>query len=146
MNFRSKILLSAGKILLNVGLIGILSTLVGYFWLKSLTKEVTMIVLHDPIVIETNRSLYNPDDQVIEIYGNPMKNKVKVVVFNQSKIIHPKEDSSLALYPVDKQKGDNPLQWQTVKLVFVSVILLFIIDSVIGFYLMRFAKSSIRIS
>ena len=84
--------------------------------------EVQMITPHaDDIVAfyQEDFSLDSPDEQsnperVIQIYGNAAGEPVKVLFVHDEKIIRPNEMPSLVLLPVDKQKGENVLQYQTV--------------------------------
>lgn len=91
--------------------------------LASTATEAVMIQPHDPSVVEVNRGMWqlDPPDpkapdfekQVIAIYGNG-STRVKAVFVPKSRFIHPEELQGLVLLTVDKQKGENPLQAQTV--------------------------------
>jgi hypothetical protein len=48
--------------------------------------------------------------RVIEIYGNPIDYTTPVLFVPKEKFIHPEQIPGLVLLPVDKQKGENPLQ------------------------------------
>lgn len=76
-------------------------------------RDVLLITPHDEATVELNRSLHLDGDPVAEIYGNPLSRSVRVVMFSERNVIHPVEDSSLALLPV--RRGEpRPLQVQTV--------------------------------
>jgi hypothetical protein len=48
--------------------------------------------------------------RVMEIYGNPIDYTTPVVFVTKEKFIRPPKAPELILLPVDKQKGENPLQ------------------------------------
>lgn len=86
--------------------------------------EAQLITPNSPDVVELNQGLFelDPPDakdpafakKVIEIYGNSVDKPMRVLFVPKSRFLHPKEMPSLTLLPVDKQKGENPLQAQTV--------------------------------
>jgi hypothetical protein len=78
-----------------------------------LGRDVLMIVPHDPAAVEMNRSLFLPGDPVPAIYGNPMRERVRVIAPDPEHLIRPDEDPSLLLLRVDKGAGENPLQART---------------------------------
>lgn len=75
----------------------------------------TVILLNPdpPEVVEANRSLWFQGEPVTKIYGTPVGEPMRVLFADSARIIVPKEDPSLALYTVDKTKGENPLQART---------------------------------
>ena len=81
-----------------------------------------MINPHDEDMVSINRddfSLESPDVQsdpakVIALYGNASADRVKVLFVPEEKIIRPEEMPDLVLLPVDRQKGEDPLQYQLV--------------------------------
>lgn len=77
-------------------------------------QDVQMIASHDPSTIALNRELFAPGDAVAEIYGNPLSAPVRVVLVSEDSLFHPMEDPHLTLLAVDKSRGENPLQVQTV--------------------------------
>jgi len=79
-----------------------------------LGRQVLLIAPHDPATVELNRSLYLPGDPVAEIYGNPLRAPVRVILLSRQPLIQPPEEPGLRLLPVDKRRGENPLQTQTV--------------------------------
>jgi hypothetical protein len=53
-------------------------------------------------------------DAVMSIYGSVTDDPTKVLFVSADRFVHPKELPSLTLLPIDKQKGENPLQVKTV--------------------------------
>jgi hypothetical protein len=80
---------------------------------RALGKEVLMIAPHKPSVVELNRMLYADGDPVAQLYGNPLSAKTRVVLPSEDRLVRPEEDPTLLLFRVDKQRGENPLQTQT---------------------------------
>lgn len=81
---------------------------------KGFGRDVLMLAPHDAQTVELNRLLHSPGDSIPEIYGNPLSRQARVLFVDPERIIQPEEDPSLSLLPVDKAKGDNPLQVQTI--------------------------------
>jgi hypothetical protein len=91
--------------------------------LASTATEAVMISPHHPSAVEVNRGLWELDrpdpssadfeKRVIALYGNGSE-RVKAVFVPAERFIRPPEKPGLVLLPVDKQKGENPLQAQTV--------------------------------
>jgi hypothetical protein len=79
-------------------------------------QTVQPVTRNAPEVVKLNKMLYEPgpESSVAEIYGVPTNQKMRVLFVNDDKIVRPKEDPSLTLLLLDKQKGDNPLQAKTV--------------------------------
>lgn len=75
--------------------------------------EVLLIVPHDPSVVALNRSLWSAGDPVAEVYGSPMSQPTRVLLWNDDEVLRPEEGESLALLPVAGPTG-RPLQVQTV--------------------------------
>lgn len=79
-----------------------------------------MIAAKSPEMVKDNKEDFTPRDpketdkayrsRVMEIYGNPIDYTTPVVFVPREKFIRPSEDPELVLLPVDKQKGENPLQ------------------------------------
>jgi hypothetical protein len=69
----------------------------------------------DPAAVDANRGLWeldgSPKDGVAKIYGTPRPPAARLLLVPADKILHPKEDPSLAIYL--KQSGDHPTQAQT---------------------------------
>ena len=76
--------------------------------------EVLLITPKDADVVEFEKELWEEGDPVADIYGVPTDSKIKLAFADEAKLIHPEEDPSLVLMPVDKQAGENPLQVKTV--------------------------------
>jgi hypothetical protein len=51
--------------------------------------------------------------KVMELYGFPSEEPNRLVFVSQNRYVHPVELPSLTLLPVNKQKGENPLQVKT---------------------------------
>jgi hypothetical protein len=68
---------------------------------------------NSPDVVEANRALWTPGEPVAPLYGTPVGEPMRILFADPARIIVPKEDPSLTLYTVDKAKGENPLQEQT---------------------------------
>lgn len=88
--------------------------------MAGLSTEAILITKFDESKIEINRDWDKPDPKdadfekkVVALYGIPHE-KLRVLFVPQEKFLHPPEMPSLVLLPVDKQKGENPLQVQTV--------------------------------
>ena len=77
-------------------------------------QDVLLIAPHDEAAVELNRGLYSPPEPVAALYGNALSKPVRVILPAEDHLIRPEEDPSLVLLKVDKQKGENPLQAQTV--------------------------------
>ena len=84
----------------------------------ALGEQVLLIAPHDPSTVELNRMLHLPEDPVVEIYGNPLSAPVRVILPSRDRLIQPVEEPALLLLAVDKIKGENPLQAQTVWFLF----------------------------
>ena len=111
---------SVAVALLTVGLLG---------------QNVVMIAPFDESTVELNRALYSPGEQVAELYGNPLGTPVRVIAPRRQTIIRPAEEPSLVLMRVNKQRGENPLQAQTIwffgRLVVPSLIVLGIVGLIL---------------
>ena len=110
------------KVLWILGFALAILALPGAMILGSTATEVLMINPHDEDMVAINRddfSLESPDVQsdpakVIALYGNAAGDPVKVLFVPEEKIIRPEEMPNLVLLPVDRQKGEDPLQVQMV--------------------------------
>ena len=87
-----------------------------------LATEVLFISPKAPDVVSVERALWEPGNSVPDIYGTPANQPSRVIGFDESKLVRPKEDRSLLLLKVDKQRGDNPLQVKTVWFVALRVV------------------------
>ena len=81
---------------------------------RLLGKDVWIIAPHSPETVELNRALFEPEDRVAEVYGNPLSKPVRVILPSGERLIRPEEDPSIILLKVNKQAGENPLQASTV--------------------------------
>ncbi len=77
-------------------------------------REVVLVNPDAPDVVEANRALWTAGEPVAKIYGTPLGEPMRILFTDSARIIVPKEDPTLTLYTVDKTKGENPLQVQTV--------------------------------
>lgn len=86
--------------------------------------EAYIIAAKDPAAVEVERAIFEPPkapkdskayrDAVMRIYGSQTDEATAVVFVPQERFLHPQELPTLTLLPVDKQKGQNPLQVKTV--------------------------------
>lgn len=87
--------------------------------------EAYIIAAKDPKAVEIDREIFEAPkgaakdskayrDAVMSIYGSQADEPTKVVFWPADKFVHPKELPGLVLLPVDKNKGENPLQVKTV--------------------------------
>jgi hypothetical protein len=105
---------------------------------RGLGKNVILIAPHDSSIVELNRELYSQGDPIAEIYGNTLSRKpIRVVHFSKKSLIHPVEDPKLKLLPVDKQKGENPLQVKTIWFLTKFSLPPFAFIGIVGFFLPR---------
>ena len=102
-----------------------------------LAREVVLIAPFDESTVELNRALHSPGDSVAEIYGNPMGQTVRVIAPDKDRLVRPTEKPSLLLLAVDKQKGENPLQAQTIWFFSKFVIPGFVLVGIVGLLLPR---------
>lgn len=97
--------------------------------------EVLFLTPHKPEVVSVNKDLWdfdppdpktpNYDRKLIEVYGLVGSTKEKVVGLDRSKLLFPagknkdgtEKRPDLFVLPVDKEKGENPLQAKTVEFV-----------------------------
>jgi hypothetical protein len=101
--------------------------------IKSGAVDVYLLTPHAPDVVTVNRELWDfdtPDPKttkdydrkLMEIYGLPNENKDSLVFIDKSKLVYPagknkdgtEKRPDLVFLPVDKQKGENPLQAKSV--------------------------------
>jgi len=102
-----------------------------------LGREVVLIAPFDESTVELNRALHSPGDPVAEIYGNPVGQTVRVIAPDKDRLVRPAEKPSLLLLQVDKQKGENPLQAQTIWFFSKFVVPAFAVIGVAGLFLPR---------
>ena len=78
------------------------------------SQKVLVITPHPPEVVQMQKLLWQKGEPVAEIYGVPAGAEQQVVLPDVPRIVRPEEDPSLALYPIDKAAGENPLQEKSV--------------------------------
>lgn len=69
------------------------------WWLDAGAIEVQKIRALDAQAVTANRLLYAPGDDVVEVYGARLGGPVRVLFIDESRIVRPDEEPSLALYP-----------------------------------------------
>src|SRR5688572_23519116 len=99
------------------GLAGLLAALAGFWILPAVFgRTVTLVTTPNaPDIVEVNRAVWSLGEPVAPIYGTPVGEPMRILFLDKSRIIVPPEDPTLTLYTVDKSKGENPLQEQTVR-------------------------------
>src|SRR2546427_10820971 len=86
--------------------------------------EAYLIAAKDPKAVEVEKAIFEPPkgaakdskayrDAVMRISGSQTDDPTKDVFVPQEKFIHPEELPSLTLLPLNKDKGENPLQVKT---------------------------------
>lgn len=96
------------------GLAAIAAPITAWRMDESYGIEVQMIVPHAPEVAAMEQLLADENTPVTSLHGEALGPPVRLVLFDQTGLIRPPQDPKLALLPVDKQQGDNPLQAKTV--------------------------------
>lgn len=78
-------------------------------------REVTLLMrLHDATERAEARAIYDPRDDVAEIYGRvEPKGHLRVIVFDDTRLITPAEDPSRRLLFVDRPAGASVLPART---------------------------------
>jgi hypothetical protein len=87
--------------------------------------EAYLIAAKDSKSVEVEKAIFEPPkgaakdskeyrDAVMRIYGSQTDEPTKVVFVSAEKFVHPEELPTLTLLPVNKEKGENPLQVKTV--------------------------------
>ena len=92
----------------------ILTLVAAYVLDRGFGRTLQPVLQAAPEAVALNRSLHSEGEPVAEIYGVPTGSPMRVLFVDKSRVIHPKEDPSLSLLLVNKQRGDNPLQVRTV--------------------------------
>lgn len=83
-------------------------------------KEVYLLTPHAAELVQVNKELYDGSKTpktVMQIYGLPGEEPEKVVFVPEEKLVRPPENPDVVFLPVDKSKGENPLQAKTVEFV-----------------------------
>src|SRR5262245_48977106 len=103
------------KAALVLGVLGALVPPLAASVLSGAAGRVVLFINPDPPdVVEANRALWTLGEPVEKIYGTSLGEPMRILFADPARIIVPKEDPSVTLYTVDKSKGENPLQVQTV--------------------------------
>lgn len=102
---------------LGAGLAGLLAALAGLWVLPAAFGRTVQLVTtpNAPDIVDVNRAMWSKGEPVAPIYGTPVGEPMRVLFAKDSRIIIPPEDPAMTLYTVDKSKGENPLQEQTVR-------------------------------
>lgn len=124
--------------------------------LASGATDAYIIAAKSPEMVQANLALFDARDpkesdaayhkRVMEIYGNPVDYMTPVLFVPKEKFRHPKEAPSLTLLPVDKEKGENPLQVKSLyffaKYVVAGASGGFVLFLLLDLLLARFARTS----
>ncbi len=116
------------RILLVLGGLAFLSSALVYpiaGILASGAVEAYLISAKDPSAVKVEQEIFEAPkgvskdskvyrDAVMGIYGSVTDEPTKVLFVPAEKFVRPKELPTLTLLPIDKQKGENPLQVKTV--------------------------------
>lgn len=88
--------------------------------LESGATEAYVIAAKSPELVKDNKESFDARDpketdavyrkRVMGIYGNPIDYTTPVLFVPKEKFVRPSEAPELVLLPVDKEKGENPLQ------------------------------------
>ncbi|HLF94249.1 MAG TPA: hypothetical protein VJB14_12370 [Planctomycetota bacterium] len=88
--------------------------------LESTATDAYIIAAKSPELVKDNKESFDPREpketdeayrkRVMGIYGNPIDYTTPVLFVPKEKFIRPPEAPELILLPVDKEKGENPLQ------------------------------------
>lgn len=97
-----------------LGALAMLSLVAAWTLDRFVAREVQILVPAAPEEVALNRTLWAPGDPVAAIYGVPAGPPLRVLFVAAERIVRPVEAPELALLPVDKQAGENPLQVRTV--------------------------------
>lgn len=100
-------------------------------YIRGTAVQVYQLTPHAPEAVSVNLDMWNfdtpdpaktpdYDHQLMKIYGIPNEKKDVLVLIDKSKLVYPAGQDKrpdLVFLPVDKQKGDEPLQLKTVDFV-----------------------------
>jgi hypothetical protein len=75
-------------------------------------REVLLIAPHDPAVVTLNRSLWSAGDPIADVYGSPMSEPTRVLLFADEEVLRPEEAPTLSLLAV-ASAGKRPIQIRT---------------------------------
>jgi len=106
----------AAKVSLILGTAGLVLTPAAVLILPAAFGRTVQLVTtpNAPDIVALNRTMWSKGEPVAPIYGTPIGEPMTILFADKSRIIVPPEDPSLTLYTVDKAKGENPLQVQTI--------------------------------
>jgi len=106
----------AAKVALVLGAIGLVAApLAAWILTAAFGRTITLLATPNaPDIVAMNRTMWAKGEPVAPIYGTPIGEPMTILFAEPSRLIVPPEDPSLTLYTVDKAKGQNPLQSQTV--------------------------------
>jgi hypothetical protein len=107
------------RLLRGLGLAGLAVGLAAYPLALAVDRasgtELLPVTAADAASVDANRGLWelngSPKKEVASIYGTPAGRPERIVFADAAKVLHPKEDPSLALYLVARE--DHPLQART---------------------------------
>jgi len=116
------------KILLVLGALALLFAALAYpiaGIVASGSVEAYLISAKDPTAVKVEQEIFEAPkgaskdsktyrDAVMGIYGSVTDEPTKVLFVSADRFVHPRELPTLTLLPIDKQKGENPLQVKTV--------------------------------
>lgn len=101
--------------LLGLGVLGAIGAPLAAWHVDShRSVDVQMFAPHAPEVAAMERLLADEDTPVVSLYGEPLGPPTRVVMCDSTSLVSPPEQPGLRLLPVDKQRGENPLQTKTV--------------------------------
>jgi hypothetical protein len=125
------------KAALYLGVFGALASPVVAALLSAAAGRNVLLVAtpNSPDIVEANRALWNPGEPVATLYGTPVGEPMRILFADPARIIVPKEDPTLTLYTVDKTKGENPLQEQTMW--FATRMTMYVSGGLIGLWLLH---------
>ena len=125
------------KAALYLGLFGALAPPVAAALLSAASGRMVILVAtpNSPDIVEANRALWNPGESVASLYGTPVGEPMRILFADPARIIVPKEDPTLTLYTVDKTKGENPLQEQTMW--YATRLTMYVSGALIGLWLLH---------
>lgn len=112
----SKLRDRAAKVSLVLGIAGLVLTPAAVLILPAAFGRTVQLVTtpNAADIVALNRAMWSKGEPVAPIYGTPIGEPMTILFAEERRIIVPAEDPSLTLYTVDKSKGENPLQVQTV--------------------------------
>lgn len=112
------------KLLARLGAFGALAVAIAAYpavsILASGATEAYIVAAKSPAMVKFNQDSFEPRGpkepdaafhrRIMEVYGNAVDYTTPVLFVSKEKFIRPAEAPSLIILPVDKEKGENPLQ------------------------------------